>query len=421
MTTQSNKRKAHSLKRRTHCRREVLLYIPLLKYLKHKDLGLYHEAAVIVRKGGLSVHTKRVLRELVDKRHRNKAKSHRYRAVTDGKYTDWDWTLRSPWPVLSLTLCTDVTGHIFSFLDDESICTAMSVSKLFCQTLAPHRRNVCASGFRSLDSFQQYGFAGMVLFSAKHCNVVNDEFLKCLAKKPYRYLSIANVDLYGCKTVTLKGIVEFVGTMKSRLEHLSLRHFDEPEIKDTESMRALERLLASRTSSLTTLTLELNRAWIKQFRLYRCLHGHPSLRTLSLTLDSRIRLPTNLPHLEVLHLEIVDDYFGAYWIMLLRDTVNYPKLQRLEVTSCSYAAKHLKLSIDLLIAAIATKLPALNYLKIQRTQSHCPMDASYDRKAVITPQVIQRAHFPAPELEAQELQRLKAFAQRRNIRLDCDC
>jgi hypothetical protein len=254
----------------------------------------------------------------------------------------------------------------------------------------------------------------MVFFSARRCNGVNDEFIKHIAKTPSRYLSIANVDLYGCKAVTLKGITEFVYMMSSRLEHLTLRHFDEPKIKDITSMRTLERLLARRTPSLSSLTLELNHAWIKQFRL-NCLDGHPSLRALSLTLDHRTDLPTDLPNLEVLQLTIVDDYINAYWIRL-KDHVDYPKLKRLEVTICSYAQKDLELQTDTLIYAIKEKLPALNYLKIQRTESHCPMDDSYDRKCF---QVTHPPKYRKPEVEAAQLSRLRVFAKARKIRIDC--
>jgi hypothetical protein len=162
------------------------------------------------------------------------------------------------YPVLSSKLNSDVTHHIFSFVDDESLCSAMQVSKSFCDTLVHHRINVSLAGFNSFEAFAKWHYYHAVFFNAKDNRFVTDQWLLSLARNKARYNRIALIDIRGCQQITLGGIVEFMEAMGSRLKGIAMSQLHEYDVKDIDALRKLEALLGS-APSLQCLCLELNK------------------------------------------------------------------------------------------------------------------------------------------------------------------
>jgi hypothetical protein len=316
------------------------------------------------------------------------------------------------YPVLSAELNSDVTHHIFSFVDDESLCSAMQVCKSFRDTLVQHRMNVSLAGFDSFEAFGKWHYYHAVFFSAKDNVFVTDQWLLSLARNKARYNRIARIDIRGCNRITIGGIALFVETMGSRLKGISMSHFHEREIQDTYALSKMGALLGS-SPCLESLTLELNKAWIDTFSL-DCLNGSTSLRELSIVLDSYKDIPAILPNLETLNLEIIDGLTEYYWEQLCFGA--YPRLKRLEMTVSSHLAPHLQLGIDSLIESIENNktLHGLKSVVIQRRVRHHAMDRGYDRGKWITSwqaTVFQRSM----SIEREEWQQLSTFCRSRNI------
>lgn len=387
----------------------------LSEYLLQEAGHLYEPFRAVIRQHhGNAIKTRLMLRKLIGEEHWKRAESFRYHHAIKARGKE-QTIFRSPWPILCELLNCDVTGHIFSFLDDESICTATKVSKSFHACLEPHRQNISISGFKTYEAFRRRKYDRMVFFSGRNSELVTDQVLLSLADTSLGYPDFSRIDIRGCNT-TLEGVADFLYAMGSRLEGLSMSHSHEIAV-DAESMRRIETLLSQKCSSLVSLSLELNHPWTKEFRP-SCLDNHGSLQELSLTLDDRMYLPVSLPNLEVLKLEIIDDYVECYWRLLLVRS-QYPKLKWLEVTITSYAFLPLVLRIDLLISAIKAKLPSLEYLVVKRAKRTSPLDKYRDYKRTATRDDIRRARYRRREDETNEWKRLRAFAKSRNIKCKC--
>jgi hypothetical protein len=319
-------------------------------------------------------------------------------------------------PVLSWKLNNDVTNHIFTFVDDESICTAMQVCKRFRDNLGSLRINVSMAGYKSFQAFRQWHYPRATFYSARNSPFITDEWLSFIAAhNRTRYAFLNSIDIRGCNGITIGGIAQFVEAMDYRLRRLAISHFHESEIEDTDAVRKLEALLG-KTPCLESLTLELNKAWVDIFS-FNCLDRNTSLRELSIMLDWPTFLPAYIPYLETLRLEIVDDYIDLYWAQLHHAA--YPKLKRLEITVCSHFIPHLALDIDYLIEAIEENqyLKGLEVLVIRRQDRHHAMDKGFDQRVTITTETIQNERYRSISVEREEWRQLKAFCRARNI--DC--
>jgi hypothetical protein len=322
-------------------------------------------------------------------------------------------------PVLSWELNGDVTKHIFTFVDDESICTAMQVCKRFRDNLGSLRINVSMAGYKSFQAFRQWYYPRATFYSAHNSPFVTDEWLSFLAAhNDTRYDQLASIDIRGCNRITIRGIAQFVEAMDWRLERLAMSLFHESEIKDTNALRKLEALLGS-APCLKSLSLELNKPWVNTFSL-DCLNGSTSLHELSLMLDCwSTDIPSILPNLETLKLEIIDGRVNEYWEQLSLAT--YPKLKHLEMTVTSHLFPHLVLDIDTLIYAIECNaeinLHGLESLVIRRREGHHAMDRGFARAKCMTHPMNAFIFRRSISVEREDWKELKAVCKSRNI--DC--
>ena len=358
--------------------------------------------AEILRHGSDSMNTLRRLRKIVDEIH-----------YTNRRLSA---TLHLPkWPTLSETLDQDVTAHIFSFLDDESFCTATQVSRSFRTKLIPRQRKVRLGGFLSFEDFAMKTFDSVVFFSARNCARLEDGCLQVLAAD---YPNLAHVDFSGCKKVSSDGICRFVHDMGHRLKGLAMDSLRESFLNDfsmNDDVRCIEEAI-SNAPSLMSLSLTVCCASSHKFSMSG-LNGHNSLRELSLCIDGAMNLPEDLPWLESLSLELMDSCHIFYWRQLVNS--HYPKLKTLEIMSSVYAFQAMPLHIDLLISILA-RTSNLESFTIRRLERNSPLDEACDLR--IHPDFDSLYHsLPVrqPAFEAGETERLVAFAKSRRIKCVC--
>jgi hypothetical protein len=273
------------------------------------------------------------------------------------------------------------------------------------------------AGFKALQSFQQWHYPRAAFYSARNSPFITDEWLSFLAAhNNTRYDQLARIDIRGCNLITIGGIVQFVETMGSRLKGISMSHFHERQIQDTDmdAFSKLEALLGS-SPCLESLTLEINIAWINAFsRSPHFLNNSTSLRELSIIMDWYADIPAILPNLETLKLEIIDGLVEHYWKQL--GSVAYPRLKRLEMTVSSHSVPHLRLGIGLLMRALKynKNLHGLESLIIRRSDRHHAMDRGFGRRKWPNPK--RAAGFRRSiSVEREEWRELNAFCQARNI------
>lgn len=123
-----------------------------------------------------------------------------------------------PFPKLSHVLDDDTTAHIFSFLDNKSLYEASKVSREYRDALVPRQRFVTMQGFRSLRSFLQMNFSGMVCFDAAQSNLVTDELIQILSLDRRSYPNLERVNTDGCNNVFYRGLALFRRNMGPRFE-----------------------------------------------------------------------------------------------------------------------------------------------------------------------------------------------------------
>lgn len=317
-----------------------------------------------------------------------------------------------PWPILSDALDDDVTTHVLSFLDDEAFSTVTKVSWSFYYALAPRQRRVNLSGCESFAEIGLWNFTGVESFSGRiNSHLVTDRFIGFLC---YDHPKLAHVDLSGCDNLTEQKVAYFVNRMGSRLKSFTMKFLPPP----IQHIKKLGEEL-SKASSLETLSLTLNRDWRRGLD-FSCFNGHTSLRELSITVEGAFKLPKDLPHLEVLNLEIIDENPGYFWDYLLQ--CRYPNLKRVNLTVSSYAYPAFGLEIDMLTRVLSKALE-LESVVISRLQRHTPLDKTDDLKdRPLSDARSQRmSHFHRrPDFEAEEVKRLIAFCRKRKIHCTCN-
>lgn len=130
--------------------------------------------------------------------------------------------------------------------------------------------------------------------------------------------------------------------------------------------------------------------------------------------------PQDLPCLEVLKLDFVDENPGYYWQQL--STCRYPKLKRVDITVSTYAHPEVSLKLDILMAFFSGLLN-LESITLSRCKRDVPLDRSNDlKKRPISEELQERLHIDRrqPSFEAEEVKLLMAFAKKRKIECNCN-
>lgn len=323
------------------------------------------------------------------------------------KETDWSFNLPL-WPLLSDLLDQDTTSHIFSFLDDRSFEAVTKVSKEFYRSLIPRQKRVNLSGCSSFGISSLWNFVGAITFSGReNSDLVTGEELAFIARSQPR---LAHVDLHGCKNICVSSTIGLLDALGPRLKSLVLGCHGEC-FMDHDLSKTI-----SKAPSLESLTLTLNHNSRETFD-FSCFNDHKGLRALTLTLDGPLSvLPSRLPNLGRLKLEIVDQTTKQYWRLL--GNCQSPKLKQLDITVSSYAYPEMRLHADMLISSLLMKIPSLESIVIRRVKRCSPLDGSNDLKLVEIPEEMVHVldeNRREIKFEAQEVKRLQSFTRKRNI------
>ena len=392
----------------------------MLKYLERNDYPGIYGMRYDARDGRPAYNLQWLIRgtevrEITYMYSRMRDLARKFRRTTKEK----DWSFNLPlWPLLSDLLDQDTTSHIFSFLDDFSFETVTKVSKEFYHALVPRQRRVNLSGCSSFGIVGLLNFVGAEYFSGReNSDLVTDTELLFLASSQPR---LAHVDLGGCKYISMHNTIKLLSALGPRLKSLELGCHGECLHMGHRLAEAI-----STAPSLESLMLTLNHNSRQAFD-FSCFNGHKRLRVLTLTVDGPITggpaLPSHLPNLECLKLDIVDQATKPYWRLL--GNFQSPKLKQLDLTVTSYAFPEMRLHADMLIS-ILMKIPSLESIVIRRVKRCSPLDGSIDLKSVDIPaemvhvlddmvRVLDENHRDI-KFEEQEVKRLQSFARKRNI------